>query len=159
MFDFLNTSDFKEYKCPDGSIRLVIRRIQNISKAVPLHLSELESRFNVSMKNLLGLSEVESDVEIRKKIIQTFNALDNVHTDAISKFSMAYSALLFDPCDKKTYEKFQKSVDDILKSVDKLRLIDQNIEDLKNKTLGTDNIDNYIEELQKSIVTLNEYYE
>ena len=158
MFDIFTSSDFKEIKCPDGSIRLVIRRIQNISKAVPLHLSEIESRFNGSLKNLQSISEAETDVEIRKKVIQTFNALDNVHTDAINKFAMVYQALLINPCDKETYEKFQKSVDDILKSVDKLRRIDQNIEDIKSKSLGTDNLDNDIEELQKSIVTLNEYY-
>jgi hypothetical protein len=159
VFDMFSTSDFKEYKCPDGTIRLILRRIQNISKAVPLHLTELESHFNASVKTLKAIAEAETDVEMKKKVIQTFNALDNVHTDAVNKFAMVYQAFLTNPCDKATNDRFQQSVDEILKSVDKLRQIDNKVEDMKNKSLGTADRDASIEELKGSIVKLVEYYQ
>jgi hypothetical protein len=87
--------------------------------------------------------------------------LDKYHIDAINKFTMSYTLYCTDPCDPNKYNSFQKSVDEILKSIDTLRKLNNEIKvqtSPEDKKLGPNDILKGTDEIDKLIAQLGNFY-
>ena len=129
--------DYKEVKCPDGTKRLILKNLTNIGRVFSLYVPEVDYRFKSSMNWGQQVIEGGFDAESQKKAKQILDSIDEYHIDAVNKFTMAYTLYITNSCDANSYANFEKAVNEIVKSIGKLRELDRGMKQMvSNKQLG-----------------------
>jgi len=125
--------DFREVKCPDGSIRLVLKNLEKLPKIFGQFVPEWQFKLNGVLKATQDTIAANAGTEIGKKATKLYDEVDQLNSRSISLFTMGYMQFTTNPCsnDKKLNETISK----INKMINRLSEIQMEVESMNQQPL------------------------
>ncbi len=102
--------DFREVKCVDGSVRLVLKNLEKIPKIFGQYVPEWQFKLNGVLKATQETITANVGTELGKKATKLYDEVDQLNSRSISLFTMGYIQFTTNPCsnDKKLDETISK---------------------------------------------------
>lgn len=126
--------DYKKVKCPDGSERYILKRLNNLPRIFGEYVPEWEFKINSGAKAAMELAEANVGLEIKKSAKKLYDKILEIDSTARTLFRMAYMQFTTNPCNNDGV--LNEAISKIMKLVSKLSAVHKKIESLKAKPMA-----------------------
>jgi hypothetical protein len=149
--------DFREVKCADGSIRLVLKNLEKIPKIFGQFVPEWQFKLNGVLKATQETIAANAGTELGKKATKLYDEIDQLNSRSISLFTMGYMQFTTNPCSND--KKLDETISKINEMINRLSEIQLEVENMNQQPIDLElpevNIQK-IDSLESKIISMDD---